>query len=155
MPALRESRDDIPEIAKRTLERLRGDAGVNFSDAALKALQSYSFPGNVRELENVIERALAMCMGGAIEAPDLLLMPVEHSQPDNAALGSKYPLPKYLDQIERQALLEALEQTHFNRTAAAKLLGLTFRTMRYRMERLGIKDPQGTDAIEELNADEH
>jgi len=145
MPALRESREDIPEIASRILERLRGDSDVRFSEDALRALQSYSFPGNVRELENIIERALAMCFGGVIEEQDLLLVPVEHNQPDSAALSSKYPLPKYLDQVERQALLEALEQTGFNRTAAARLLGLTFRTMRYRMERLGIKDPHGTD----------
>ena len=99
----------------------------------------------MRELENIIERALALCLGGAIEEHDLLLVPVERSQPDNAALSSKYPLPEYLDRIEKQAMLEALEQTGFNRTAAAKLLGLTFRTMRYRMERLGIKGPNGAD----------
>jgi two-component system response regulator PilR (NtrC family) len=85
-----------------------------------------------------------------IEENDLLLVPVEHEQQsDNAALSSKYPLPKYLDQVEKQALLEALEQTGFNRTAAAKLLGLTFRTMRYRMDRLGIKGPnEEADAAE-------
>jgi two-component system, NtrC family, response regulator PilR len=148
MPSLRELREDIPEIASRILERLRGDSEARFSEDALKALQGYSFPGNVRELENIIERALAMSMGGVIEEQDLLLVPVEHSQPENAALSSKYPLPKYLDQVEKQALLEALEQTAFNRTAAAKLLGLTFRTMRYRMERLGIKDPHGTGDAE-------
>lgn len=148
MPALRESREDIPEIAQRILERLRGDADVRFSADALRALQSYSFPGNVRELENIIERAFALCPAGVIEEQDLLLVPVEHDQSDSAALSSKYPLPKYLDHVERQALLEALEQTGFNRTAAAKLLGLTFRTMRYRMERLGIKDPHVTDDAE-------
>jgi two-component system response regulator PilR (NtrC family) len=148
MPALRESREDIPEIAQRILERLRGDTDVRFSADALVALQGYSFPGNVRELENIIERALALCMGGVIEEQDLLLVPVEHNQSDHAALSSKYPLPKYLDQVERQALLEALQQTGFNRTAAAKLLGLTFRTIRYRMERLGITDPHGTDDAE-------
>ena len=145
MPALRESREDIPEIAQRILERLRGDSDVRFSKDALRALQGYSFPGNVRELENIIERALALCFGEVIEEQDLLLVPVEHDQSDSAALSSKYPLPDYLDRVEKQALLEALEQTGFNRTAAAKLLGLTFRTMRYRMERLGITDPQGPD----------
>ena len=144
MPALREMREDIPEIAQRILERLRGAENVRFSDNALHALQGYSFPGNVRELENIIERALALCLGGMIEEKDLLLVPVEHSPSDNTSFGSKYPLPEYLDRIEKQALLEALEQTGFNRTAAAKLLGLTFRTMRYRMERLGIKAPGDT-----------
>ena len=144
MPALRELREDIPEIAQRILERIQGDASLRLSEAALHALQNYSFPGNVRELENIIERAVAMCSGSVIEVQDMLLVPVEHSQPDNAATGSKYPLTKYLDEVERQALLEALQQTGFNRTAAARLLGLTFRTMRYRMERLGIKAPHGT-----------
>ncbi len=145
MPALREMREDIPEIAQRILERLRGAENVRFSENALHALQGYSFPGNVRELENTIERALALCLEGVIEEQDLLLVPVEHDQPESASLSSKYPLPEYLDRIEKQALLEALEQTGFNRTAAAKLLGLTFRTMRYRMERLGIKGPTGAD----------
>jgi two-component system, NtrC family, response regulator PilR len=148
MPALREMREDIQEIAQRILERLRGEAEVHFSENALHALQSYSFPGNVRELENIIERALAMCLGGVIEEQDLLLVPVEHNQSDGESIGGKYPLPEYLDRIEKQALLEALQQTGFNRTAAAKLLGLTFRTMRYRMERLGIKDPDGNDEPE-------
>jgi DNA-binding NtrC family response regulator len=85
---------------------------------------------------------------GFIDEQDLLLVPVEHTQLDSAAISSKYPLPEYLDRVEKQALLEALEQTGFNRTAAARLLGLTFRTMRYRMERLGIKEPSGEDSAD-------
>ncbi len=145
MPALRELREDVLEIARKMLERLRGDVLVRFSDEALCALQAYDFPGNVRELENIIERALALCSDGLIVVEDLYLGPVAHH--DAADLGDKYPLPEYLDRVEKEALLEALQQTGFNRTAAAKLLGLTFRTMRYRMERLGIKSPDdGHDA---------
>jgi two-component system response regulator PilR (NtrC family) len=147
MPTLREMREDVPEIAQQILARLRGDEDVHLSGGAVLALQGYSFPGNVRELENIIERALALSPGGVIEEQDLLLVPVEHGQSENAAMDSKSPLPDYLDRVERQALLEALEQTGFNRTSAAKLLGLTFRTMRYRMERLGIRDPHGDEKL--------
>ncbi|MBK9161738.1 MAG: sigma-54-dependent Fis family transcriptional regulator [Nitrosomonadales bacterium] len=144
MPALRESREDIPEIAQRILERLRPNAStVHFSEEALRELQTYDFPGNVRELENIVERALAMCSDEEITVADLHLVPVEECHAGPPEPGGKCPLPEYLDRVERQALLEALEQTGFNRTAAARLLGLTFRTMRYRMERLGIKPPQG------------
>ncbi len=148
MPPLRELREDIAFIAQQTLERLRGDAQVHIQEEAMVALQNYDFPGNVRELENVVERALALCSNGVIAVQDLQLTPVEQGQPDVGSLSSKYPLPEYLDRIEKQTLLEALEQTGYNRTAAAKLLGVTFRTMRYRMERLGIKDPHGTNDAE-------
>ena len=80
-----------------------------------------------------------------IEVEDLHLTPVERAQSGAGEISDKYPLPDYLDRIEKQALLDALQQTGFNRTAAARLLGLTFRTMRYRMERLGIKNPGGAD----------
>lgn len=145
MPALREMRDDIPKIAQQVLDKLRGEEAVRFSTDAMRALQNYSFPGNVRELENAIERALTLCFGGVIEVQDLMLTPVENSRPDKTSITGKYPLPDYLDQVEKQALHEALQQTNFNRTEAAKLLGLTFRTMRYRMERLGIKAPGEMD----------
>ena len=147
MPPLRELREDIGGIALQTLERLRGQTAACFSDGALRLLCGYSFPGNVRELENVIERALALCSDGLITEQDLQLAPVEsESNAGTGALPSgRYSLTEYLDQVERQALLVALDKTHFNRTAAAKLLGLTFRTMRYRMERLGIKAPEGDD----------
>jgi two-component system response regulator PilR (NtrC family) len=149
MPSLRDLREDVPEIARRTLERLRGDAQVHFSEEAKLALQRYDFPGNVRELENIIERALALCSSDAITEQDLQLTLGELDQGKPIVAGGKYPLPEYLDRVEKQALLEVLEQTGFNRTAAAKLLGLTFRTMRYRMERLGIKDPHGAGTDED------
>ncbi len=141
MPALRELRDDIPEIAQKTLERLRAGSSAQFSDEALHVLRKYDFPGNVRELENIIERALALCSDGLISVQDLHLTPDANSLSEVGEVTNKYPLPDYLDIVEKRALLAALQQTGFNRTAAAKLLGLTFRTMRYRMERLGIKSP--------------
>jgi two-component system response regulator PilR (NtrC family) len=145
MPALRELREDIPEIARHTLERLRAGSAAKFSDEALNALQRYDFPGNVRELENIIERALALCSNDIIAVDDLHLHAVSRTLSDSDEITDKYPLPDYLDKVEKEALQSALQQTHFNRTAAAKLLGLSFRTMRYRMERLGIKNPAGND----------
>ncbi len=143
MPALRELREDIVQVAQLTLDRLRAGMPARFSEEALRALQLYDFPGNVRELENVVERALALCSDGLIAVQDLCLTPAGRTQSDPGEISDKYPLPDYLDRVEKEALLEALQQTGFNRTAAAKLLGLTFRTMRYRMERLGIKSPEG------------
>ncbi|HCI52775.1 MAG TPA: sigma-54-dependent Fis family transcriptional regulator [Gallionella sp.] len=143
MPSLRELREDIGQIAQQVLNRLRAGEPARFSDEALRVLQQYDFPGNVRELENIIERALALCSDGVISAEDLCLSPAEQTEAGERT--DKYPLPAYLDRVEKEALMEALQQTNFNRTAAAKLIGLTFRTMRYRMERLGIKSPAGAD----------
>jgi two-component system response regulator PilR (NtrC family) len=141
MPPLREMREDIAGIASQLLERLRDGAAVEFSPESLQALRHYDFPGNVRELENIIERSLALCSGGIITPADLQLVPADGGAPENMpeAVG-KFPLPDYLDSIERAAILEALQQTGFNRTAAAKVLGVTFRALRYRMGRLGITD---------------
>ncbi len=145
MPPLRDCREDIPLIAASILERIArasGAAPARLSAAALAELAQYDFPGNIRELENILERATALSGGAEIGAGDLMLKAVaaEDSAGRDAegALGA--PLPEYLDRVEREAILEALARTQFNRTAAAKLLGITFRTLRYRMQRLGITD---------------
>jgi two-component system response regulator PilR (NtrC family) len=146
MPSLRELREDVPEIANQILARLRGNTKVEFSAEALRELASYDFPGNVRELENIVERAFALCTAGVILPADLQLMPTQSAQGESKSGGTgKYPLTDYLDRIEREAILEALHQTHFNRTAAAKILGVTFRALRYRMERLSITDEDKAD----------
>jgi two-component system response regulator PilR (NtrC family) len=144
MPALRECREDIPLFAERILQRLAHDSGARvprLSAEALQALQQYPFPGNVRELENVLERALALLSGETIGVEDLRLSPIElEAEAGPGGAGGLGQLQDYLDRVERQAILDALQKTHFNRTAAAKLLGVTFRSLRYRLERLGIKE---------------
>ncbi|ODU49881.1 MAG: sigma-54-dependent Fis family transcriptional regulator [Thiobacillus sp. SCN 63-374] len=136
MPSLRERAEDIPEMARFLLDKL-GGTEVKLDRDAEKALRAYAFPGNVRELENTLERALALCEDRHIRSTDLNLAPAQ--LPASAASGCKYPLQDYLDQAERAAILEALEQTRYNKTAAARVLGVTFRSLRYRLERLGIE----------------
>lgn len=136
MPSLRDRAEDIPEMARFLLDKL-GGSDVKLDRDAEKALCAYAFPGNVRELENTLERALALCEDQHISAADLSLAPA--LPPASAAPGSKYPLQDYLDQMERVAILEALEQTRYNKTAAARVLGVTFRSLRYRLERMGIE----------------
>ncbi len=142
MPSLRECREDILTLAEAMLARMGGlDAAVpRLSQAARTELAGYDFPGNVRELENILERAMALCGGEEIQPSDLRLTPAR--QTEETAHGGKSPLPDYLDRLEREAILEALDKTRFNRTAAARLLGITFRALRYRMERLGINEPR-------------
>jgi two-component system response regulator PilR (NtrC family) len=152
MPSLRECREDIPEIAAHVLARLGGGAPKRLSPAALAQLAAYDFPGNVRELENILERAVALSAADVIEPGDLRLHPAAEPEEGGGGAASpegvagappSEPLPAYLDRIEREAILAALAKTGFNRTAAAKLLGVTFRTLRYRMQRLEIRDPGG------------
>ncbi|HSQ80328.1 MAG TPA: sigma-54 dependent transcriptional regulator [Casimicrobiaceae bacterium] len=140
MPSLREMREDIPLIANAILTRLaRGNAAA-LEPEAVAALERYPFPGNVRELENILERGLSLAAEPQrITAEDLHLTPVAEETDSPVPAGEKWPLQDYLDRVERAAINEALEKTRYNRTAAAKLLGITFRAMRYRMERLGIK----------------
>ncbi|MDP5240191.1 sigma-54 dependent transcriptional regulator [Uliginosibacterium sp. 31-16] len=143
MPSLRERRDDIAGLAESILERLSADAGLRaprLTTHALNALQGYGFPGNVRELENILERALALSLGDEIDVDDLHLEPQDcEGAASNADLANGGALQDYLDQVERQAIVDALAKTSGNRTAAARVLGVTFRSLRYRMERLGMK----------------
>jgi len=145
MPPLRECREDIPVIAAAILERLSGQPDVppaRLTAEAVEELARHDFPGNIRELENILERALALSASREIDVEDLRLSasagaPVAAGAAADSATSA---LPDYLDDIERKAIIEALGKTDFNRTAAAKVLGITFRQLRYRMQRLGIKD---------------
>jgi two-component system response regulator PilR (NtrC family) len=145
MPPLRDCREDVPEISNAILARLAAQAGgtpARLSPQALEELQRYDFPGNIRELENILERAVALSGADEIGVDDLRLAPPRleaERGPDNATSGVE-TLPDYLDGLERKAILEALAKTGFNRTAAAKLLGITFRQLRYRMQRLDIRE---------------
>ena len=175
VPPLRERIEDLAAISERVLERIARDAGVSpvprLTPAALSQLARYAFPGNVRELENLLHRALALSGGELIDAEDLGL---PESLLDDSQLGAldvleappAAPLPDladdqaelpqdlalYLDEVERSILLRSLERHRFNRTAAGASLGLSLRQIRYRMARLGITegstsaDGEGADA---------
>ena len=140
MPALRERREDLPELAEFILQRLsdsRAGQAPILQPAAIEALQKYDFPGNVRELENMLERGMALAENQIIDAADLNLTPMEGS--GMTGVDGNAGLQAHLDDLEKQAIQEVLAKTGHNKTAAARLLGVTFRSLRYRMERLGME----------------
>jgi len=142
MPALRERQEDIPLLARHIAERLAAVSGQplpRLTEDALAALKRYSFPGNVRELENILERAFALSEDGHIDVADLNLAPAPHESIEDKAGRTELPLQDYLDRVEREAIQAALARTGGNKTAAARLLGVTFRSLRYRLERLGME----------------
>jgi len=158
VPPLRERKEDIPKLAGRVLERLAGGSGASIARLqpdALKALLDYDFPGNVRELENVLERAVALCENNVIGIDDLQLSPRTRAvAPGSAAAASQsvemdeddgddgqhsdQGLDSYISNIEREAIMKALQETRYNKTAAAKKLGITFRALRYKLKKLAI-----------------
>jgi two-component system response regulator PilR (NtrC family) len=152
VPSLRERRGDVPELAEAVLRRLARRMKIEvpaLSKEALVALEGYSFPGNVRELENILERAITLSTSGEVKVGDIQLRPnpvtakvagngetrAAGSFSENGATG----LGDQLEDIEREAIMKALEQTRYNKTAAAKMLGMSFRALRYRIKKLGIE----------------
>lgn len=136
VPALREREDDVLELASFILERLESSIKILDKNARMRLLK-HNFPGNVRELENMLERAVTLSAGATISEKDLTLRQDgdELSKADDGAADN---LGERIDDVQRQAILEALEKTRYNKTAAAKLLGLTFRQLRYRIKKLSI-----------------
>jgi two-component system response regulator PilR (NtrC family) len=164
VPALRERMEDVPELAEAVLRRLGRRMKMTppvLGADALAALERYSFPGNVRELENILERAITLSTSGEVRASDIQLratprVPGEPgpgeagrgagsaaapgvASPGAVAAAGGAPLGDHLEEIERDAILKALEQTRYNKTAAAKVLGMSFRALRYRIKKLGIE----------------
>ena len=136
VPALRDRGDDVIELAEHILGKLH--AAARLDESAREALLAYPFPGNVRELENVLERAVTLCASGTIGAADLNLRKAPATG-DSPAAFTATDLGNQVEDVQRQAIMEALEKTRFNKTAAAKLLGLSFRQLRYRIKKLGIE----------------
>lgn len=151
VPSLRERLDDIPQLAEALLQRIASDMGIpapSLAPPAIERLQAYHFPGNVRELENILERALALADGDHLTADDLQMQTAPRA-PGGQRLNRRRDdrdrleavagdLPGYMDSIEREILGAALERYQWNRTEAASALGISFRSLRYRLKKLGL-----------------
>jgi two-component system response regulator PilR (NtrC family) len=138
VPALRERGDDILLLADHILKDL-GSSIEALDESAQSALLYYAFPGNVRELENIIERAVTLCPNRNISEHDLNLRPISPSDDPTYDIHGATDLGHQIEDVQRQAIVEALEKARYNKTAAAKLLGLSFRQLRYRIKKLGIE----------------
>lgn len=136
VPALRDRGDDVIDLANHILAKL--DASASLDGSASSALSGYSFPGNVRELENMLERAVTLCTTGKITESDLHMREASGGI-DEPPLFTSTDLSNQVEDVQRQAIVDALEKTRYNKTAAAKLLGLSFRQLRYRIKKLGIE----------------
>jgi two-component system, NtrC family, response regulator PilR len=142
VPSLRERPEDVPELAEAVLRRLGRRMKIPppmLGKDALRALESYAFPGNVRELENILERAITLSTGGEVSADDILLRSATGGAVGAPTAPHAGPLGDHLEDIERDAIVKALEQSKYNKTAAAKTLGMSFRALRYRIKKLGIE----------------
>ena len=143
VPPLRERAEDISVLIDHMLKTLEegGGQGLQLSEEARQALLAYHFPGNVRELENILQRAQTLCEGNLINSDDLRLQKLSSEHEPQAAVGSgiaEQSLDSYLVDIEKQTIIDALEKTRWNKTAAAKLLGISFRALRYRLDKLDL-----------------
>jgi two-component system response regulator PilR (NtrC family) len=150
VPSLRERTGDIPELSQTILGRMGKRMNIEapeINEEAHRTLREYPFPGNVRELENVLERALTLCTGGVITPDHIKLRagvrpasePTTPVQILSSDTGGSPALGAQLEDIERDAIIKALEKTRYNKTAAAKLLGMSFRALRYRIKKLSIE----------------
>lgn len=143
VPPLRERQGDIQILTKHILEKLAREIQLpipELTDSATEALKKYSFPGNIRELENTLERAITLCENNQIESEDLNIESTESNSinKDTPVEPNTAGFEDYMEEVEKKAIVEALEKTRWNKTAAAKQLGITFRALRYRLKKLGI-----------------
>jgi len=136
VPPLRERTEDIPALARTFLDEIGGDTPLALTPAAEQALCAHPFPGNVPELENVLERAAALADGRTIDAGDLQF---NRHEPAESGPTMARALPEALEQLERAQIQAALEACRFNKTKAAAQLGITFRALRYKMDKLGME----------------
>ncbi len=148
MPSLRQRPEDIEPLTQRFLNQLSSNGkAIELSNSALDALRYYNFPGNVRELENILERAATLCENNRIEVTDLKLHGDSGGSQEQSNLNrpERQPeqidsLDEHLEEIEKEILLDTLERSRWNKTAAAKKLGISFRSIRYRLQKLGLDD---------------